>query len=188
MPGCIATLANVIPRSVKASLTTSYAPALTPPEVRTRSTGSSARGREGLVEGPEELLDVVGHEAQELGDRTRVGHRRGEHRAVRLVDLAVAQRLARGDELGAGGEHQHPRPAAHRERPGADGRGEPDLGGAEHRARGQHDLARGDVLARDPHVLPGGDRPVDRAPARCRRPSTRPAPPRPRRPASRRRS
>ena len=123
--------------------------------------GVVGTGREGLVEGPEELLDVVGHEAQELGDRARVGHRRGEHRPVRLVDLAVAQRLARGDELGAGGEHQHPRSAAHRERPGADGRGEPDLGGAEHRARGQHDLARGDVLAGDPHVLPGGDRPVD---------------------------
>ena len=45
IPGCIATLANSTPWPVRASFTTSYAPADTPPEVRSRSASARCGAR-----------------------------------------------------------------------------------------------------------------------------------------------
>ena len=63
MPGCMATLANSMPRPVSASLTTSYAPADTPPEVTMRSTCVG-----GVVQHRAQLIDVIG---DEVLDRSR---------------------------------------------------------------------------------------------------------------------
>ena len=57
MPGCIATLANSMPCPVSASLTTSYAPAETPPEVTIRSTAAGGR-----VQHRAQRVDVIGDE------------------------------------------------------------------------------------------------------------------------------
>ena len=57
MPGCMATLANSMPCPVSASLTTSYAPAETPPEVTIRSCPPRRP-----VERRTQRVDVVGDE------------------------------------------------------------------------------------------------------------------------------
>ena len=89
-----------------------------------------------------QVRDVVGHEPQQLGDASGVLHRGGEHGAVRLVDLPRLQRGAGRDQLGAGGQHEHGRAAAHRQGRRADGRRHADLRRAQHRARRQHDRRR----------------------------------------------
>ena len=146
-PGCIATLPNVTPRPANASLTTSYAPALTPPEVSTRSTpavrsASTARN----------CATSSGTNRRSSARAARVLDRGREHRPVGLVDLARLQRRARRDQLRARGQHEHHRTSAHRDTGVPDRRRDADLRGPEHGARGEHDVARRDVLRRPPHV------------------------------------
>ncbi|MDQ0734232.1 hypothetical protein QFZ50_000695 [Arthrobacter agilis] len=82
---------------------------------------------------------------------------RFEERGVGVVDGPGSERGAGLGHLVAGGEQQHAEAGADTHRPDAAGREEPQLGGAEQRARRQGDLALGDVAARPPHEQPGVD-------------------------------
>ena len=95
----------------------------------------------------EELVDVVRDEVQPAGLPAGVLDGRGQQQRVGLVDLARPQRPPRLDQLAAGGQQQHARTAADRQRGDADRGGQPDLRGAERRPGRERDGARLDVLA-----------------------------------------
>ena len=155
MPGCIATFTkSTWPAS--ASLTTSYAPALTPPEVISRSASRQSRFERG-VEG----IDVIGDEVQPLGARAGLLHGGGEHDPVRLVDLARLHGCARLDEFRPGREHQHPQRGMHGDHRQAERGQQRELGRAEHGAGRQRGLAGRDVLAGAPHVRAGRNTLID---------------------------
>ena len=131
MPGCIATLVNVtVPSRRSTSLTVSYAPALTPPVVTSRSarmTWSSIA--------PSTARGLVDDDADAVRVRAELGGGRGQPVPVGLVDLPRRQRLPRLDQLAAGREHDDPRPGAHLHPVAADGREQRDVPRRQARAR-----------------------------------------------------
>src|SRR5664279_1091102 len=105
IPGCTATLTNSTPRPESASLTTSYEPSLTPPDVSTKSTSTALdRTRPKCLQ---EARHVVGDEARPHAMRARTAHCRLEHDAVGVMDLTRPELPSRFDQLRAGREDQH---------------------------------------------------------------------------------
>ena len=84
--------------------------------------------------------------------------RRREHRCVRLVDLAGAERLPRRPQLGAGAEDDDARPPGdrHLRCPGC--RERADLSRADQGPGREHDIAGADVSTGGPDVCAGIDR------------------------------
>ena len=149
MPGCMRTLANSTPWPVRASLTTSYAPAETPPEVTIRSTSvaaSASRDRNAVTSSSTRWAVI--------GFGTDLGQCRGQHGRVGLVDLPRPQRQSRRDELCTGGQQQHSNRPVHRQGGEAERSGDPDLRRADHPAGRQHDGALTDVFAPPPQMDP----------------------------------
>ena len=97
-------------------------------------------------------LLVVGDRPDRLDTRTRGGEGRGEHRRVRLVDLAGPELLARPAQLRPGAEDGDARPPGAADRRQPDGGQRADLGGAEPGARGEQRIAGTNVAAGGPHV------------------------------------
>jgi hypothetical protein len=101
---------------------------------------------------------IVRHRFPSLHDRSRGPEERGEHDAVRLVDLAVGERLARRPELGARGHDRHAgtRPTAWvRDSRGGECR---DAGRREARPRRNDGITLPDVAAERPDVRAGPQR------------------------------
>ena len=147
LPGCIATRSKrTVPSRESTSLTTSYAPTLTPPLVSTRSARISwssiafisDRSSSGTMPDPE-------------GGGAGLPGRGGEDVGVRLVDLAGLGRRARLDQLAAGREDHDSRAGPDHD-PVAAHRGEQaELPRAEAGAGVEHDLPGLHVLALAAH-------------------------------------
>ncbi len=130
--------------------------------------GDAAAGDDGV--GPEELgvelleegRRVVAHGRRPEGVGARFEGGGGQREAVGVPDLAGAERKAGLDQLGAGGEHDDPRPGAGQHAAAAHSGDDAELGGADQRAGLQHDRAGGHVLARVPDGVADLDRTIDR--------------------------
>ena len=111
LPGLTATRQNTssAPSSASTGRTRSCRPTETPPEVTSTSASSAARDR-GPV-GVEIVLD----RGEPLDGGARGGERGRQHEAVRLVDLAGTERLARRAQLGPRRENGDARPTRARE-------------------------------------------------------------------------
>jgi hypothetical protein len=95
---------------------------------------------------------VVGRGGERADDPARGLERGREHDAVRLVDLARPEGLARAAKLGARREHRDPRSRRARDL-GQTGRGKSaDLSGREHGSPRNNDVAHREVAAARAHV------------------------------------
>ena len=154
LPGCMATCSNrTVPSRDSTSLTTSYAPTLTPPLVTTRSARTSWSSI-----ASSSVLRVVGDDADPVGDGAGLAGGGGEDVGVRVVDLARRERLAGLDQLAAGGDDDDPRAGAGPDPVAADRGEQPDLpgpeagAGVEHRARRRARPRRPGGCARRPRA------------------------------------
>ena len=145
IPGCMATLVKVTPRSRRASLTTSKAPMLTPPEVSTRSTSpATADSRATSSTGSSATSPPSTGSAPACGDGGE------QRRPVAVDELRGPGCHAWGHQFIACGEDQHPRPAQDGDAdvPGGEQRGQ--LGGADALSCSHDHLAGGDIAAGRP--------------------------------------
>ena len=127
-----------------------------------RPDGDSSRRHEHVrLEPTEERRPVrrlvVGDALARKDDRSGRAQQRGEHDAVRLVDLARGEGLARPPELRPGRHDRDARPGSAvrmRHTRGSEGR---QPRGRHGRAREQYRSARADVASQRPHVVSFGD-------------------------------
>ena len=173
IPGCMATLRNVIVPSLdRAALTTSCSPPmLTPPLVISRSASLSRPSRRAEHHGR------VVAEPVPPDDRAGLPGGRGQHEAVGFPDLAGDQRSARLDQLVAGRDDRDPgrRAGQHLALPGRGQQGQ--LHRADQGAR--RAAARSPSATSSPRwrtALPRLGACADGDTARCRRRSTPPGP------------
>ena len=104
---------------------------------------------------------VVGNGRRADDLRARDGQRSGEHERVRLVDLPGLERLARRDELAAGGKDRHARPTRARDRGDADSGDPGERSRREPRAGRCDDVAGANVPAERPDAGPWLERTID---------------------------
>ena len=90
---------------------------------------------------------VVGADPQRHRHATRLLDRRSEDRRVRIIDRARPDRLSRGDDLVAGRDDRHSRPAPHLDGGNADRRDHADFARGQHLAGAQYGLATGQIAA-----------------------------------------
>ena len=110
----------------------------------------------GLERGPEALLRGGGVVGEAVGRRAYAAlvlGERDQHRSVGVVDLARAERLARGLELIARGQHLDPGPAGDGQLGDAGRDRRAQFGGAQHGAGFEHRGARAHVLAATAYVV-----------------------------------
>ena len=100
---------------------------------------------------------VVGDAAEHLDVGAHLAEQRCEHQAVRLVDLAVAQRLPRPAKLGAGCDDRDTRSSRAPGRRHARGRQRGQPRGRQDRPGGKHGLTLDDVASARTHVVSRGD-------------------------------
>jgi hypothetical protein len=96
---------------------------------------------------------VIGHGGQMFDVRTCRSEDRTEENAVRLVDLAGLERLARSTQLRARCEHRNARPPSTGEHVNSRGRESTDLRRTHSHSRRNHDVARSYVASARPHVV-----------------------------------
>ena len=184
IPGCIATRSNeTVPMRPSASLTTSYAPTLTPPVVITRSARISWSS---IV-----VMSVLGSSGTKPIRYAVAPAAFAAAASMKLFEsgiLPAGDRLAGLDQLAAGGHDDDAGAGAHEHAGPPDRCQQRELRRTEPRPRRHDEVASLGVLALEADVGVRLRPPRDRDTRRCRRRSTRPARRRPRRLASDHRS